>query len=165
MSLLDTILGSLGGAAGGAPGGGQTGPQANPLLQIALQMLTGGSGQHGGAGGAGGLGGLGGLGSLGALGGLGGLIQAFQRNGLGEQMQSWIGTGQNLPVTSDQLQQVLGADTLSQISQQLGMSDGQASSGLAELLPQLIDRLTPQGQVPQQGLGDIGSILQMLGRR
>ena len=162
MSLLDTILGSLGGAAGGAPGSGQPGPQANPLLQIALQMLTGGSGQPGGAAGGGG---LGGLGSLGALGGLGGLIQAFQRNGLGEQMQSWIGTGQNLPVSADQLQQVLGADTLSQISQQLGMSSGQASSGLAELLPQLIDRLTPQGQVPQQGLGDLGSILQMLGRR
>ena len=163
MSLLDTILGSLGGAAGGAPGGGQHGAQANPLLQIALQMLTGGSSQAGG--GAGGAGGLGGLGSLGALGGLGGLIQAFQRNGLGEQMQSWIGTGQNLPVSADQLQQVLGADTLSQISQQMGMSHGEASSGLAELLPQLIDRLTPHGQVPQQGLGDIGSILQSLGRR
>jgi uncharacterized protein YidB (DUF937 family) len=165
MSLLDTILGSLGGAAGGAPGRGQQEAPANPLLQIALQMLTGASGQPGGAGGAGGAGGLGGLGSLGALGGLGGLIQAFQRNGLGEQMQSWIGTGQNLPVSADQLQQVLGADTLSQISQQMGMSHGEASSGLAELLPQLIDRLTPQGQVPQQGLGDLGSILQMLGRR
>ena len=107
-----------------------------------MSMLAGG-GQGGGAG-------------------LGSLIEAFQRNGLGEQVQSWIGTGQNLPISAEQLQQALGGDQLGNIAQQLGMSQGDASSGLASLLPQLIDTLTPQGAVPKDGV-DLGAIMKMLG--
>ena len=141
MSLMNSVLGALGGALGGQQAQG-----SNPLLQVAMSMLAGGgqgAGQGGGAG-------------------LGGLIEAFQRNGLGEQVQSWIGTGQNLPISAEQLQQALGGDQLGNIAQQLGMSQGDASSGLASLLPQLIDTLTPQGAVPKDGV-DLGAIMKMLG--
>jgi uncharacterized protein YidB (DUF937 family) len=150
MSLLNSVIGALGGALGG-----QQGQAANPMLQMAISMLAGG-GSGAGAG-------QGGQGVQGDLGGLGGLIEAFQRNGMGEQVQSWIGTGQNLPVSPDQLQQVLGGGALGDIARQFGLSSGDAASGLADMLPKLIDQLTPQGQMPQGGLGDIGSIMEMLG--
>ena len=157
MSLIDSLLGAMSGAAGN----GQS-AATNPLLQIALSMLAN-SGAGSAAGGANG--GLGDLGStLGGLGGLGGLINAFQRNGLGDQMQSWIGTGQNMPISPDQLQQVLGQGTLGQIAQQLGLSPQASASGLSELLPQLIDRLTPDGQAPQGDLGDVADIMARLGQ-
>ena len=157
MSLIDSLLGAMSGAAGN----GQS-AATNPLLQIALSMLAN-SGAGSAAGGANG--GLGDLGSaLGGLGGLGGLINAFQRNGLGDQMQSWIGTGQNMPISPDQLQQVLGQGTLGQIAQQLGLSPQASASGLSELLPQLIDRLTPNGQAPQGDLGDVADIMARLGQ-
>jgi uncharacterized protein YidB (DUF937 family) len=86
---------------------------------------------------------------------------------MGEQVQSWVGTGSNLPLAPEQLQQALGGDVLDGLARQAGVSPAEAGSGLAELLPQLIDRLTPDGQLPQGGgLGDIGSILGALsGRR
>lgn len=173
MSLLNGLLGALGGSS--AQGGAGT----NPLLQVALSLLAGG-GQGASQGGAsqGGLGGLASLGGLaglagmagaagggGGAGGLGALIEAFTRNGLGEQAQSWVGTGQNLPISGAQLQQVLGGDVLSGIARQLGTSQEEASSGLAGLLPQLIDQLTPQGRLPEGGVGDVASIMEMLGRR
>jgi uncharacterized protein YidB (DUF937 family) len=193
MSLLDNLIGALGG------GSAQQG--ANPLLQVAIQMLAGGSQGAGGAGGGlGGLGALlgslggslggspggggaggapggggldallgslagGGAGGAGGAGGLGALIEAFQRNGMGAQMDSWIGTGQNAKISGDQLEQALGGDLLGGIAQQLGMSRGEASSGLADVLPQLIDRLTPQGQVPEGGFGDVASIMEALAPR
>lgn len=169
MNLLNGLLGALGGASSPA------GQGANPLLQVALSLLAGGgqgASQTGSAlGGLGGLGGLAGLaglaggGSAQGAGGLGALIETFTRNGLGEQAQSWIGTGQNLPISADQLQQVLGGDLLSDIARQLGTSPQEASSGLADLLPQLIDQLTPQGRLPDTGIGDVASIMAMLGRR
>jgi uncharacterized protein YidB (DUF937 family) len=150
MSLIDSLLGAM----SGAPGNGQS-ASPNPLLQIALSMLANnGSGSAIGSANPG----------LGGLGGLGGLINAFQRNGMGDHMQSWIGTGQNMPISPDQLQQVLGQDTLGQISQQLGLSPQASASGLSELLPQLIDRLTPHGQAPQGDLGDIADIMARLGQ-
>ena len=128
MSLIDSLLGAMSGAAGN----GQS-AAPNPLLQIALSMLAN-SGAGSAAGGANG--GLGDLGStLGGLGGLGGLINAFQRNGMGDQMQSWIGTGQNMPISPDQLQQVLGQGTLGQIAQQLGLSPQASASGLPSSCP------------------------------
>jgi uncharacterized protein YidB (DUF937 family) len=158
MSLIDSLLGAMSGAAGN---GQNAAP--NPLLQIALSMLANSGPGGGGAGSANG--GLADLGSaLGGLGGLGGLINAFQRNGMGEQMQSWIGTGQNMPISPDQLQQVLGQGTIGQIAQQLGLSPQASASGLSELLPQLIDRLTPNGQAPQGDLGDIADIMARLGQ-
>lgn len=95
------------------------------------------------------LGGL--LGGSSSAGGLGALISAFEQNGLGNIISSWIGTGQNLPISGDQLSSVLGSEQLQDIAQKLGLPAGAASGVLASVLPQIIDRLTPNGQVPQGG--------------
>lgn len=84
-------------------------------------------------------------------GGLAGLVQSFQQGGLAEVVNSWVSTGQNLPVSAEQLQAVLGGGQLQNIAAQLGVSPEQASGSLAELLPQVVDKLTPDGQLPQGG--------------
>ncbi|HQS82713.1 MAG TPA: YidB family protein [Thiobacillus sp.] len=119
MGLLDSVMGALGGAGGN---GGN-----NAMLDVVMQMLS----------------------NKGQSGGLAALVQAFQQNGLGEQMNSWISTGQNLPVSPDQIRAALGSGQLGQIAGQLGMNESQAAGGLADLLPQVIDKLTPNGQLPQ----------------
>ncbi len=85
-------------------------------------------------------------------GGLNGLIQAFQQNGLGHLVDSWVGTGQNLPVSPGQVQQALGPK-VQERAQQHGMSTDAVSQALSQFLPGLIDHLTPNGQVPQGGVG------------
>lgn len=120
MGLLDGLLGNL--------MGGQQSGAGNPLLQIAMQLLQ----QQ----------------SQSSTGTLGGLMDAFRKAGLGEQLNSWISTGQNLPVDSAQITDALGGDKIADIARQLGMSQGEVSGGLADLLPQLIDKITPNGQVP-----------------
>ena len=119
MGLLDGLMGSL---LGGQQQGG-----TNPLLQIAMQMLA----DRGNAGG-----------------GLGGLMNTLQNAGLGDQLKSWIGTGENMPISGDQLSQALGSDKLREIASRLGMSHGEVSGGLADILPQMIDKLSPNGQLP-----------------
>jgi len=84
------------------------------------------------------------------VGGLQGLAQRFQQNGLGDVIDSWVSTGQNRPIDPNDLGRILGHDQVSQMAQQAGVPPQQGSSLLSVLLPQLIDRLTPQGQVPQQ---------------
>jgi uncharacterized protein YidB (DUF937 family) len=84
-------------------------------------------------------------------GGLEGLIQSFQHGGLGEIVNSWVSTGQNLPISPDQIQSALGGSSLDGLAAQLGVSPEQASGSLAEMLPQLIDQMTPNGQVQQSG--------------
>ena len=83
-------------------------------------------------------------------GGLNGLVQAFQQNGLGKLVDSWIGTGQNLPVSPSQVQQALGPK-VQELAQQHGMSADSVSQALSQLLPGLVDHLTPSGQLPQGG--------------
>jgi uncharacterized protein YidB (DUF937 family) len=85
-------------------------------------------------------------------GGLSGLIEMFKSKGLGDVMSSWIGTGENQPVSGDQIASALGSNTIQEIAQKLGISGTDASSGLAALLPQVIDKLTPDGTVPEGGL-------------
>lgn len=85
-------------------------------------------------------------------GGLSGLVQQFTSGGLGHIVSSWIGTGQNLPISPEQLQSVLGSNQLQAIASQAGLSPENASTGLASLLPQLVDKLTPDGQLPQGDL-------------
>ena len=135
MSLLGSLLGSV-------LSGGQQQQAQNPLLNIALSLLSN-SGQQGG---------------------LQGLMGAFNQAGMGNVLQSWIGTGQNMPISGEQLQQILGSGALGDIAKQLGLSQGDASNQLAGLLPELIDKLTPQGQAPQTGLGNANDILGMLGK-
>jgi uncharacterized protein YidB (DUF937 family) len=84
-------------------------------------------------------------------GGLAGLIQTFQQGGLGEIVNSWVSSGPNLPISAEQIQSVLGGSALQDLAGKLGMNTEQASGGLAQMLPQLIDSLTPNGQVPQGG--------------
>jgi uncharacterized protein YidB (DUF937 family) len=95
---------------------------------------------------------------------LGGLVSKLQQAGLGDVVNSWISTGQNLPVSAGQLHAALGSDTLGPLARQLGLGEGDLASGLAALLPQVVDGLTPNGQMPSGGAtpglaGLIGSLL------
>ena len=144
MGLLDSILGSvLGGGAAQGQGSGQA-----ALINAVIQMVA-----NKGAGGGG------------AGGGLGALVGALTQGGLGNVASSWVGTGQNLPVSAEQLQSVLGSGggggLLAQLAQQAGLSHGDTASGLSQILPGLVDKLTPDGQIPQQDslekmLGSLG---------
>jgi uncharacterized protein YidB (DUF937 family) len=82
-------------------------------------------------------------------GGISGLLQNFQQHGLGDVVSSWISTGQNLPVSGEQIQQVLGNEQIQAFAQSAGIAPEGASSQLADLLPGIVDKLTPDGQVPQ----------------
>ena len=83
-------------------------------------------------------------------GGLQGLIQSFHDKGMGGIVSSWVSTGQNLPISADQITHVLGSDQVKQLAAQAGISTDAASSTLAKFLPMLINHATPDGQVPQQ---------------
>jgi uncharacterized protein YidB (DUF937 family) len=96
-------------------------------------------------------------------GGLAGLASAFQRGGLGHLVSSWISTGQNLPVSAAQITQVLGSQKVSELAAKVGLSPQAAGASLAQLLPALVDRMTPNGQIPQGGGGLLGGLLGALG--
>jgi len=97
-------------------------------------------------------------------GGLQGLVQSFHDKGLGELVSSWIGTGPNPPITADQVHQVLGSDQVKALAAKVGISPDTAGSAIAQLLPGLIDKLTPNGAVPDHSnvLAMAGSMLQNL---
>ena len=84
-------------------------------------------------------------------GGVRGVGQRFQQGGLGEIVNSWVSTGQNLPISAEQIQAVLGGSSLQAMVAKLGVSPEQASGSLADMLPQLVDRMTPNGQLPEGG--------------
>jgi len=95
--------------------------------------------------------------------GLGGLVEAFQAKGLGDVVASWIGTGQNLPVTAEQIQSVLGSGVVQQLAARVGLPPEDASALLAQILPQAVDRLTPEGTVPAGGLlGQVSGLVRGL---
>ena len=100
------------------------------------------------------------LGTGGGIGGLAGLTQLFTQGGLGNIVQSWIGTGQNLPITAQQLQQVLGSGTLQQMAAKAGLDQGQLAQELSQLLPHVVDHLTPGGTIPSGGV--MGGAMDML---
>jgi len=83
-------------------------------------------------------------------GGLQSLVQQFQGKGLGDIISSWVGTGQNLPVDGNQLKNVFGTEVINAISGKLGLDSSQTLGNLAALLPGLIDKLTPNGQIPER---------------
>jgi uncharacterized protein YidB (DUF937 family) len=87
-------------------------------------------------------------------GGLPGIISKFEHGGMADHVGSWVGTGANMPISGAQLQEILGSGSIGEIAQRLGLSHVDASSGLAQVLPQVIDKLTPEGQVPADH-GDI----------
>jgi uncharacterized protein YidB (DUF937 family) len=92
------------------------------------------------------------------IGGIGGLVSAFQKNGLGDVVASWISNNTNLPISAEQIQSVLGQGPLQAVATKMGLSSGDVASALSERLPGLVDQLTPNGQLPSgdvmaQGLG------------
>ena len=139
MGLLDSVLGSVMGNLASGRQGGAAG--ANILMQVLGGLLT----QGGGVGGAGS--------------GLGALLQQLQPGGLGDVAASWVGTGQNLPISPEQLQSVLGGDQIGALAQQAGLSQGDLMGQLAQMLPQVVDRLTPNGQLPAGGEADLSGML------
>ncbi len=84
-------------------------------------------------------------------GGLDGLVQKFKEKGLGDIMSSWISTGENKAISKDQIQQVLGSGFLQQLAQKAGISADTFSQQLTGMLPQVIDKLTPNGKLPESG--------------
>jgi uncharacterized protein YidB (DUF937 family) len=153
MGLLDDVLGSA------VPGGNVSKP-----LMVALTALLAGRGT--GSGGLGSL--LGGGGAAaqtpqtapgqpqpsqpqgGLLGGLGSLVQRFQQSGHGDIINSWIGPGQNRAITPEQLHQALGPEAVNNLSQLTGAAPHDLVSELSRILPSVVDRLTPQGRMPDQ---------------
>jgi uncharacterized protein YidB (DUF937 family) len=86
--------------------------------------------------------------------GLGGLIDMFNQKGLGDVVQSWVSTGQNLPISADQIQAVLGSAQVQALAAKAGIDPQMASAAIARILPQLVDRATPNGQLPAGGILD-----------
>jgi uncharacterized protein YidB (DUF937 family) len=122
MGILDDLTKNLGVSA---PGGQAAGGGTGALVQAVMGLLAGGGLQQ--------------------------LISSFQKNGLGDVIGSWVSTGANKPVSPEQLGQALGSDRLGQLSQQTGLDAGALTSQLSSLLPGLVDKLTPDGNVPDQG--------------
>jgi uncharacterized protein YidB (DUF937 family) len=82
------------------------------------------------------------------VGGIAGLQKMFQQGGLGGVFSSWLGSGQNLPVSADQLQNVLHSGAFQEVAQKAGIDPTQLTGMMSTLLPHLVDKMTPNGQVP-----------------
>lgn len=81
-------------------------------------------------------------------GGLQGLVSEFERNGLGSTIKSWVGTGPNQQISPDDLRRTLGPDLLQQLSAKSGLSEDELAQKLAQVLPQAVDTMTPEGKIP-----------------
>src|SRR5262245_30627138 len=86
----------------------------------------------------------------GQVGGLDALVNQFRRNGLEDVINSWIGTGQNKAISPSQLRQAIGQDTVNDLSRQTGAPQDDLLSQLSRYLPAVIDKLTPDGRLPNQ---------------
>lgn len=135
MGLFDSIAGQVAGALGG----GAAGQQQGGLLEAVTGLINNPQ-----------------------TGGLQGLIQSFEQKGLGNVISSWVGTGQNLPISAEQLQLVLGNAQVQAMAQKLGLSPEAITSHLSQVLPQVVDKVTPDGTVPQGG-DALQSAIGMLG--
>jgi uncharacterized protein YidB (DUF937 family) len=82
-------------------------------------------------------------------GGLQGVVSEFEQKGLGATVRSWVSTGPNHPISADEMQRALGPDLLQQLSQKSGIPVQELSRKLAEVLPQAVDRMTPNGEIPK----------------
>lgn len=131
MGLLDQISGAVGGMLGQGQAGTQSGASSGLLQQV--------------------------IGMLSTPGALSNITNGFHGAGLDNVLQSWVGTGKNLPITGDQVKQVLGTGNVADLGVRAGLSENDTSNALASMLPQVIDKLTPNGKMPVEG--DIGSVL------
>lgn len=165
MGILDQVLG---GVLGQALGGGRGGPQGALIQAVLGMLLQGGAGGRPMGGAGGGLSDvLGGLvrgaqpgagvppnGQLGGLlnGGLGGLTEIFGQAGMRQQVDSWIAHGPNMAVSPDQIVSALGKERVGELAAQVGMSHDEAAGHLSQILPGLVDHMTPGGAMPREDL-------------
>ncbi|WP_443058577.1 YidB family protein [Streptomyces sp. NBC_00775] len=126
---LGSLLGGL--LGGGGQGSTSGGAGAGNLLGALLGALGGGGGQSNGGN------------------PLGGLLEMLTKSGLVDQAQSWVGTGENKPVSGEQITQALPDETLQKVADQAGVSPREAADQIAQSLPQAVDKLTPAGRLPQ----------------
>jgi uncharacterized protein YidB (DUF937 family) len=150
MGLLDTVLGAVLNSGHSnnnaqAQGGGAGGLDLASLIPMLTPIVAGM------------------LANNGTHGGLGGLTDKFNQAGMGDVLNSWVGSGQNKPINGDQLTNVLGGDTIGNIAKQLGLNHGDTAGALSNILPGLIDQLTPHGQAPSGGFGNSADLIGMLG--
>lgn len=115
-----SLFGQIAQQALGSILGNTTSSAQSPLLQIAAKLLQ-------------------------ENGGLEGLLAKFQASGLSSQAASWVGTGQNMPLEAKDIGAAFGQSKLSELATQFGLPADQLSSGLAQVLPQLVDKVTPNG--------------------
>jgi uncharacterized protein YidB (DUF937 family) len=154
MGLLDDILQQAGGTSGNQASGGLGAiaemVMKNPQILTAVLSLLNPRDT-----------------SVGGGGGLADVVGSLQKGGLGDVVSSWVGGGPNKPVDPGALANVLGPDVLGQFARKAGIGHADAGSVLASVLPELVNRMTPQGQVPQGNALDdaIGSLLGQLGGR
>jgi uncharacterized protein YidB (DUF937 family) len=160
MGVLDSIFGS--GSATAVPGGNLTKPIIIALLGLLASRAL--SGSRSTAGPSNPIPTPGNQGSMpgaqptspqdlspgGVLGGLGGLLESFKRSGQGDVINSWIGTGANKSISPAQLTDALGADTLNQLSSQTGLSTQDLTNQLSQALPHVVDKLSPEGRLPDE---------------
>jgi uncharacterized protein YidB (DUF937 family) len=137
MSGLDDILGGLMGGKGGSGG-----------LEDVLGGLMGGRGGGGGGGTMGAL--MPVLAGLLASGGLSRILGGLKANGLSAQADSWVGTGANEPVSGKDIEQAAGREQIQQVAQQLGVSESQAAEVVAQALPEVVDKVSPEGELPPE---------------
>ncbi|MER5259391.1 MULTISPECIES: YidB family protein [unclassified Streptomyces] len=142
-SLLGGLLGGGQGGQGGAAGGSGGG---NVLGSLLGGLLGGGAGGAGGA-----------QGGAGGNNPLGGLMDMITKSGLvsQDQLDSWVGKGDNQPLSPDQVKQAVPDETLDKVATDAGVSRDEAADQIARQLPQAVDKLTPEGQVPTGSLEDI----------
>ena len=122
-SPLDSILGSVLGSLGGSRGG-QMGNIAGMLLPAVAGLVAGG--------------------------GLQKIIGQFESHGLADVAGSWVGKGENQSVTSDQVTQALGHDAVAQVATQTGLTHDEAAAAISQVLPAVVDQMTPDGTVPAE---------------
>lgn len=142
MGILDTVLGVIKSQAANNTAPGTAVDGDHHLLESVIGMLTDPQ-----------------------TGGLSGLVEKVAASGLGDQVASWVGTGNNLPITAEQIQEVLGSSFVQGLAQKMGINTTDVAGSLASLLPQVVDKLTPDGQVPannqllELGLSGLKSLL------
>ncbi len=132
---LGDLLNQMGGGGGGmptrqaGPGGGLSGALIGGLVMVALQMLQ-------------------------RNGGVGGVLGRMKEQGYGREADSWVGTGENMPISPDVLSQILGRDVIDQSAREMGISPDEAAGGLAQVFPEIVNEVTPRGSV-EPGSDDI----------
>lgn len=95
-------------------------------------------------------------------GGLNGILEKFKENGLGETAASWVGNGENISISAEQISSVLGNGAIAEMAAKFGINPETLSTQIAEHLPTLVDKLTPNGEAPTESGNLLSTVLGML---